>query len=151
MVYSQVGESITFQLLKRSKGCILPEAVASSIQLATPIALGAPSASIIIGGSANSSLSRDGLIGNIFAKFALASGDEATSLWRDSAAELAAYAAQVGCVESDIMQDPLSRVTGDPLNPSQPVKVTSEGGTEAAYLAPFIFASLEALSSRARK
>jgi hypothetical protein len=84
----QVGDPITFKLLKRSKGCILPEALA------------APSAVVPLPRNSegcSGAAPAPGLLGNIFAKFAVVTGDQAaTALWRESAADLAAYAVQVG-------------------------------------------------------
>eukprot|EP00798_Chlamydomonas_sp_ICE-L_P001444 gene1444-32818_t len=61
------------------------------------------------------------LIDNLFAKFATI--EDAIPLWRQAAEELANYAAMVTC----------------------------EGGLEAAFVAPFIYSSLDALAARARR
>lgn len=108
----KVGDTATFQLLQRPKGCIIPQVEASLLK------------------NSNSSKEKrslptvkdpTGLEVSPFAKYATA-GD-ATGLWQACAEDLASYAN----------------------------KVISEGGSEAAYEAPAIYAALDSLAYRARK
>ncbi|KAG1679804.1 hypothetical protein FOA52_012716 [Chlamydomonas sp. UWO 241] len=144
---ASVGDTREFTLLKRRRNVIVPEPVtrpATAAPAAAP-ALGpsgppsaaadsAPPGPAPFLGPAHASarnpaarnpaalrLPQDGLVSNVFAKFALTGS--AAPLWRSAAAELAAYAAEV----------------------------TSEGGLEAAITAPHVFAALDSLAARARK
>jgi hypothetical protein len=109
-----VGKKMAFQLLQRRKGSILPEPATSTScsSAALPPAI-----------AAFEPVTASGLTANVFAKFAVVGGGDATALWRNSALELAAYAALV----------------------------TSEGGLEAAQIAPYIYSSLDSLAHRARR
>ncbi|EFN52695.1 expressed protein [Chlorella variabilis] len=129
-----VGQVATFQLLRRPRDSINPEAVAAPGQRceragaapadgttaagspgkdeARPV--GAPPAPAEAGGGASAC--------NRFSKFTLVGGAAATALWVAEARRLAAYAAQV----------------------------TAEGGAEAAYEAPNIYSAIDALAARAR-
>ncbi|GAX85253.1 hypothetical protein CEUSTIGMA_g12673.t1, partial [Chlamydomonas eustigma] len=127
----KVGDSVSFQLLQRSRGSIVPEArctilaATASTAEETGVSNSLKHISSVLPSTSRAAeaLPGDvfGLGANVFSKFSVI--HDATLLWEEAARELAGYAALV----------------------------TSEGGLEAAIMAPYIYASLEALGFRARK
>lgn len=120
-----VGEAMTFRLLQRPKGSIIPVPVGSAIHGSIP--QGAPPRRHRHkkGDKAQEDHKDEinTLLVNPYAKFAIANNRLANQLWRQSISELAALGA----------------------------KVTVEGGMEADVEMPFIYAAMEALAHRARR